>query len=176
MRFNESWTRPSVLAAAAVLGTSLLTAGNAHAQTTLLQCLGTETDAYSPGVTFQPHEFQITLTGRYGSCLDSSGQVTSGSYGPEQFGLDAGCDNLLEGFTVTRTFTWNTGDSSVLQGSGQSTEVGGTVITTITGTIVRGRFQGDSAVQTITLPQPSVLACLTTGYTGATGLATLTLG
>lgn len=175
MAVSKSWTRSSVLVAAAVLSAGALTAGTAHAQTTLVQCVGTETDAYSPGVTFQPHEFSITLTGLYSSCLDSSGQVTSGSYGPEQFSLNAGCDNLLEGFTATRTFTWSTGDSSVLQGSGQSTEVGGTVITTITGTIIRGRFQGESAVQTITLPQPNVLACLTTGYTGATGVATLTL-
>lgn len=176
MAVNKLWTRSSVLVSAVILSACPLTTANAHAQTTLVQCEGTETDAYDPGVTFQPHEFSITLTGRYTSCLDGSGHVTSGSYGPEQFSLDAGCDNLLEGFTVTRTFTWNTGDSSVLQGSGQSTEVGGSVITTITGTIVRGRFQGESAVQTITLPQPNVLACLTTGYTGATGVATLTLG
>jgi hypothetical protein len=153
----------------------LTTGGTAHAQATLLQCAGTETDTYAPGVTFQPREFTITLTGQYGSCVDGSGHVTSGSYGPEVFSLDAGCDDLFEGFTATRTFTWNTGDSSVMQGSGQSTEVGGSVVTTITGKIVQGRFQGDSAIQTITLPQPDVLACLTTGYTGATGVATLTL-
>lgn len=174
MAFTTSRTRSSALAAA-VLTTALLIAAPAHAQTALLQCEGAETDVYTPGVTFQPHEFLVTLTGQYGSCLDSSGHVTSASYGPERFSLNAGCDNLFEGFTLTRTFTWNTGDSSVLAGSGQSTEVGGSVITTITGTIIRGRFQGDSAVQTITLPQPDVLACLTTGYTGATGVATLTL-
>lgn len=174
MAFNTSRTRSSALAAS-VLFAGLLTAAPTHAQTTLLQCEGTETDVYTPGVTFQPHEFLVTLTGRYGSCLDSSGRVTSGSYGPERFSLEAGCDDLFEGFALTRTFTWNTGESSVLEGSGQSTEVGGSVITTITGMITQGRFQGRSAIQTITLPQPDVLACLTTGYTGATGVATLTL-
>ena len=52
----------------------------------------------------------------------------------------------------------------------------GQVVTTITGTITQGRFRGLSAVQTITLPQPGVLQCLTTGYTSATGATTLTLG
>src|SRR5437879_1878887 len=100
-----SASRPSmrsfVLLAVGALSAGMLTlgsAGAAHAQTALLQCQGTETDAYTPGVTFQPHEFNVTLTGQYSSCVDTTGQVTSGSYGPERFSLDADCDNLLEGF------------------------------------------------------------------------------
>ena len=142
---------------------------------TALQCLGTESDTYTPGVTFQPHPFTITVTGQFGSCIDAAGQVTSGSYGPEQIGIDAGCDDLFDGFQGSRTFLWNTGDTSVLEGSGQSTEAAGQVVTVFTGTIVQGRFQGESAVQTITLPQPGVLQCLTTGYTGTTGVNTLTI-
>ncbi|MEU6730173.1 hypothetical protein ABZ917_41255 [Nonomuraea wenchangensis] len=40
---------------------------------------------------------------------------------------------------------------------------------------MQGRFQGASAVQTVTLVQPGLLQCLTTGFTRATGLTTLTI-
>jgi len=169
------------LAAAALLyvlcpGTASTARANAAAQAvTALQCQGTESDAYAPGVTFQPRLFTITITGRLGSCIDAAGEVSSGSYGPEQVSIYAGCDDLFDAFQGSRVFVWSTGDVSVLEGSGQSTEVAGQVVTTFTGTILQGRFQGESAIQTITLPQPSVLRCLTTGYTGATGVTTLTI-
>lgn len=166
----------TVLPLALGVGTLPAAASAAGAQPlTALQCQGTESDAYTPGVTFQPHPFTLTVNGHFGSCLDSAGQVTGGVYGPEQVGIDAGCNDLYDPFQGSRTFTWSTGDSSVLLGSGQSTEAAGQVITTFTGTIVDGRFQGQSAVQTITLPQPGVLQCLTTGYTGAIGITTLTI-
>lgn len=150
--------------------------GAAHLQPGVLQCQGTESDTYSPGVVIQPRQFTVTTTGRFTSCLDGAGAVMSGTYGPEQFTLDAGCSDLFDAFRGVRTIRWNTGDTSVMEGSGQSSEAAGQVITTFTGTIIQGRFQGLSALQTITLPQPGVLQCLTTGYTGATGVTTLTLG
>lgn len=179
--------RDAVLVITALTTGSLLAAGNASAsdatrtsalnlQPGVLQCLGTESDTYSPGVTLQPHPFTVTTSGRFSSCVDSAGAVVSGAYGPEQFSLDVGCSDLFDAFHGVRTIRWNTGDTSVLEGNGQSTEVAGQVITTFTGTVTQGRFQGQSAVQTITLPQPGVLQCLTTGYTGATGVTTLTLG
>ena len=168
--------RSALLVGAVLLNVSPLAAATAHAQQiSALQCEGTDSDSYAPGVVFQPRDFTITLTARFDTCLDTTGQVTSGGYGPEQFTLHAACNDLLDGFQGPRTFAWSTGDSSVFEGTGQSTEVAGQVITTITGTIAQGRFQGHSAVQTITLPQPGLLQCLTTGYTGATGVTTLTI-
>lgn len=150
--------------------------GSAHPRLGVLQCLGTESDTYSPGVIVQARQFTVTTVGQFTSCLDGAGAVVSGTYGPEQFTLDVGCSDLFDAFHSVRTIRWNTGDTSVMEGSGQSDEVAGQVITTITGTVTEGRFQGVSAVQTITLPQPGVLQCLTTGYTSATGVTTLTLG
>jgi hypothetical protein len=49
------------------------------------------------------------------------------------------------------------------------------VITTITATVIQGRFQGRTAVEVIPLPQAGLLQCLTTGFTGATGVTTLTI-
>jgi hypothetical protein len=165
------------LVAASTAGAPAATrTGSVHPQLGVLQCLGTESDTYNPGVIAQARQFTVTTGGQFTSCLDGAGAVVSGMYGPEQFTLDVGCSDLFDAFHSVRTIRWNTGDTSVMEGSGQSDEVAGQVLTTITGTITQGRFRGVSAVQTITLPQPGVLECLTTGYTSATGVTTLTLG
>jgi hypothetical protein len=127
---------------------------------------------YRPGVTLLRHN--ITITGQFTSCKDSIGEVTSGSYG-EQFTIFVGCNDLLDGFTGQRTITRNTGDAGVVEGTGQSTAVAGQVITTITATVIQGRFQGRTVLEVIPLPQPGLLQCLTTGFTSATGLTTLTI-
>jgi hypothetical protein len=49
------------------------------------------------------------------------------------------------------------------------------VVTTITGPVTRGRFHGQTAVQVITLPQPGLLQCLTSGFTDTTGVTPLTI-
>ncbi|MBB5084729.1 hypothetical protein [Nonomuraea endophytica] len=160
--------------AAVMLAASALTTGTAHAAVGLLQCQGSESVTYSPSVILTPRNVTITTNGQFTSCVDTQGQVTSGSYG-ETFTIAAGCNNLLDPFQAERVVTWSTGDSSTLTGSGSSTAALGQVITTITGTVTAGRFQGRTVVQTITLPQTQLLLCLTTGLTGTTGLTTLTL-
>ncbi|MCC3777284.1 hypothetical protein [Streptomyces sp. UNOB3_S3] len=166
----------AMIAALGMVATPM-TSASAHGHdrgSALLQCQGTESVTYSPGVTFGARQFDVTTDGRFVSCLDAGGKVRSGSYG-EKFSLFAGCDDLLDGFTARRTFRWSTGDTSVAEISGSSTEVAGQVVTTITGKVVEGRFKGHGAVEVITLPQPGVLQCLTTGFTGATGVTTLTI-
>ncbi|GAA0457412.1 hypothetical protein GCM10009544_20020 [Streptomyces stramineus] len=101
--------------------------------------------------------------------------MTSGAYG-ERFTVFAGCNDLLGDFKDRRTVKWSTGESSVIDATGNSTAVAGQVITTITGTVEKGRYQGRSVVQTVTLPQPDLLQCLSTGLTGATGVTTLSIG
>ncbi|XVQ89977.1 hypothetical protein ACQP2K_21965 [Microbispora siamensis] len=173
---NWRFRMPSLaLVAVAALGVAgPATMSPAQAQPlALVQCQGTESDAYAPGVVFQPRDFEITTTGRFTSCL-GGGDVTSGSY-DERFTIHAGCNDLLDGFQGTRTVTWNTGQASVVEGAGSSTAVAGQVVTTFTGTVTAGPFAGRSAVQVVTLPQPGLLKCLTNGFTGATGLTTLTI-
>ncbi|MFF4197880.1 hypothetical protein [Nonomuraea sp. NPDC001831] len=141
---------------------------------TLVQCQGTETVTYSPGVVLTPRNVTLTVRGRFSSCLDSTGQVASGAY-DEEFTIFVGCNDLLDPFQGERIIKWNTGDSSVIDGAGSSTAVGGQVVTTFSGPVVQGRFQGRHAVETITLVQTELLQCLTTGLTRATGLTTLTI-
>ncbi|CAL9567908.1 MULTISPECIES: hypothetical protein [unclassified Streptomyces] len=167
--------RFAALAAGAVLAASaLVTAPAEAAPAALLQCQGRESTSYDPPLLFQPREVEITIEGRFDSCVDAAGEVTGGAYG-EAFTLHAGCNNLLDGFRDRRTFTWSTGESSVADIAGSTTAVAGQVVTTLTGTVVDGRYEGRSLVQVITLPQPDLLLCLTTGLRGATGVTTLTL-
>lgn len=175
MTLSRSWMRCLALAAGTLIGASMLATGSAHAEPlTLLQCQGTESLTYSPGLTFTRRDITITTTAQFSSCTDSTGKVTSGSYG-EQFTIFISCNDLLDGFTAQRTFMWNTGDTSVIEGTGQSTAVADQVITTITATVTQGRFQGHTAVEVIPLPQAGFLQCLTTGVTSASGVTTLTI-
>ncbi|GAA0937874.1 hypothetical protein [Actinocorallia libanotica] len=176
MTGRKSRTR-SLFAAftAAALGAAALTASTARAaESGLLQCQGTETIAYSPGVVLAPRDVTFTIDGRFASCLDTTGQVTGGSY-EEEFTVSVGCNGLLDSFEAERVFTWSTGDTSTATTTGQSTALLGQVVTTLTGTITQGRFQGRSLLQTVTLPQLGFLQCATTGLSGTTGLTTLTL-
>ncbi|MEU5427812.1 hypothetical protein AB0H73_19725 [Streptomyces olivoreticuli] len=175
MTVSRSWMRSVALAAVTALVTCVPAPASAHPPPPgQLQCQGTESVTYDPGVTLLPRKFDVRTVGRFGLCVDSAGEVTSGSYG-EHFSLSAGCNDLLGGFKEQRTFAWDTGDSSVVEADGSSTAVAGQVVTTITGTVTRGRFLGRTAVQVITLPQPGVLQCLTTGFTGAKGVTTLVI-
>ncbi|MFV2119017.1 hypothetical protein ACE14D_11455 [Streptomyces sp. Act-28] len=173
MAVSRSWKRPAALVAGASLTASALVAAPAGAAPSpLLQCRGTESTTYDPTVVLQPRDVDVTVDGSLSSC--AGGGVTSGAYG-ERFTLHAGCTNLLDDFQDLRTFTWNTGDSSVAAVRGTTDAVAGQVITTITGTVVQGRYQGRGVVQVITLPQPDLLRCFTTGLRGATGVTTLTI-
>lgn len=175
MTDSRTVMRSLALAAVAVLGTSVLSAGTANAQPlTLLQCQGIETVTYNPGVIFQQRDIEITVDGQFNSCIDGAGEVTSGSYG-SQFTIFVGCTELLGGFQGKRTVTWSTGDYSVIEETGNSTAVAGQVITTTIGKVVEGRFQGHNTLHVSTLPQPGLLQCLTTGFTNATGVTTLTI-
>ncbi len=175
--------RAAALAAAVLFGVTAPAPASARPHDPgLLQCEGTESVGYEPGVTLQARPIHFTIDGHFASCAGGDGAVRSGGY-HEEFTLVMGCNNLLEGFRSRRTYTWNTGhsrprhtgDSSTADISGSSTAVVGQVVTPVTGTVTRGRFQGRSLLQIIPLPQPSAVQCLAGGLTGVTGVTTLTI-
>ncbi|PNE32407.1 hypothetical protein AF335_17515 [Streptomyces eurocidicus] len=175
--------RVVALAAAVLFGVTAPAPASAQPRRPgLLQCEGTESVSYQPGVILKARPIHITIDGRFASCAGGDGAVKNGGY-HEEFTLITGCNKLLEGFRSRRTYTWNTGhsgprhtsDSSTADISGSSTAAVGQVVTPVTGTVTRGRFQGHSLLQVIPLPQPSALQCLTDGLTGVTGVTTLTI-
>ncbi|MER6381399.1 hypothetical protein [Streptomyces sp. NPDC001250] len=173
---GEKWSRAIALAATVVFSVAApVVPASAHPQGSgLLQCEGTESISYSPGLTLQARPVHVTIDGRFASCAGGNGAVRSGSY-HEEFTLFTGCNNLLEGFRARRTYVWNTGDSSTADISGSSTAVAGQVVTPVTGTVTHGPFHGRKLLQVIPVPQPSALQCLAGGVTGATGVTTLTI-
>lgn len=168
--------RAVVLAATVVFGVAApVVPASAHPQGSgLLQCEGTESVGYSPGLTLQARPVHVTIDGHLTSCAGGNGAVRSGSY-HEEFTLFTGCNNLLEGFRARRTYVWNTDDSSTADISGSSTAVAGQVVTPVTGTVTHGRFHGQKLLQVIPVPQLSALQCLAGGAAGATGVTTLTI-
>lgn len=168
--------RVVALAAAVVFGAAapVVPASAQSRGSGLLQCQGTESVGYRPGVVLQPRPIHVTVDGRFGSCAGGDGAVRSGGY-HEEFTLFTGCNNPLEGFRADRTYVWNTGDSSTADISGSSTAVAGQVVTPATGTVTHGRFRGRKLLQVVPVPQPSLLQCLAGGLTGATGVTTLTI-
>ncbi|GHC39436.1 hypothetical protein GCM10010507_11530 [Streptomyces cinnamoneus] len=167
--------RAVALAAAVLFGAAAPVPASAHPRHSgPLQCQGTESVTYHPGVTLQARRIHVTVDGRFASCIGGDGAVKSGGY-HEEFTLTTGCNNVLEGFRGRRTYVWNTGDSSTAEISGSSTAAVGQVVTPVTGTVTHGRFQGRNLLQLIPLPQPSALQCLGGGLTSATGATTLTI-
>ncbi|GHF05504.1 hypothetical protein [Streptomyces morookaense] len=163
------------MAAAVVLGTVTAVPAAAHPRDSgQLQCHGTESVRYEPGVTLLARHIHVTVDGRFGSCTGGDGAVKSGGY-HDEFTIDAACNDLLEGFRARRNYDWNTGDSSDAEIAGGSTAVLGQVITPITGTVTHGRFQGRKLLQLVPIPQAGALRCLGDGLTSASGPTVLTI-
>ncbi|GAA3036433.1 hypothetical protein GCM10020000_12590 [Streptomyces olivoverticillatus] len=167
--------RAVALAAAVLFGAAAPVPAAAHPRESgPLQCQGTESISYHPGLTLRPRHIHVTVDGRFASCVGGDGAVKSGGY-HEEFTLFTGCNNLLEGFRTRRKYTWNTGDSSTADITGSSTAVAGQVVTPVTGTVTHGRFHGRNLLQLIPVPQPGALQCLSGGVTGATGPTVLVI-
>jgi len=55
----------------------------------------------------------------------------------------------LGGLAATRIFNWSNGQSSTFSYNRAINDVGGQTTVTITGTIVSGRFAGDTAIEQV---------------------------
>jgi hypothetical protein len=86
------------------------------------------------------------------------------------------CLDLAQPGSATKTFTWNTGQTSVFSYNRTITRVGGNTVITLIGAITQGLFAGDTAVEVIVGPTPDTLKCLTPpGITSVFGAVTLTI-
>ncbi|WP_344020800.1 hypothetical protein [Streptomyces luteireticuli] len=174
-RFGGQRLRAVVLLAAVALGAAAPVPASAHERDPgQVQCLGTETVAYHPGLGLLPRDTRVTVDGRFRSCAGGDGAVRSGGY-HEEFTLFTGCNNLLEGFRTRRTYFWNTHDASTAEIAGSSTALAGQVVTPAAGTVTHGRFRGRKVLQLVPLPQPGALQCLSGGVTSASGPTVLTI-
>jgi hypothetical protein len=154
----------------------LLPMAGARAVSLDVTCAGTETAGYQPGLLLTARTTAVTVNGILAPCTSSDPDITSGTY-LQHFDATLSCATLLGGLSATRVFTWSNGDTSTFSYNRAVNNALGQVTVTFTGTIVSGRFAGDTAVEQVVLVSPNPLQCLAEpGLTAlGPGVAVLTI-
>ena len=170
--------RLCILLTAAALAISgvVLPSPAAHAVSADVSCVGTETVTYQPGLLLTPQTVNVTVNGILAPCTSSDPNITSGTY-LQNFTTTLSCGTLLGGLAATRVFNWSDGQSSTFSYNRAINDVGGQTTVTFTGTIVSGRFAGDTAIEQVVFVTPNTLECLASpGLTAlGPGVAVLTI-
>lgn len=124
-----------------------------------LTCVSDTEVHYSPGLTLTPRPVDIRTDGTLSPCV-GDGSITAGTYGSNPSGVRS-CVDLLAPGTGTSTYRWNGGTFgfSTVSFNRTVTLVGGTIVTTETGTIVAGDFLGASTLF-VTAGPHNPLECL----------------
>lgn len=168
-------SRPRAVAMAVGLVFGAVAMAPAAHATTLLNCVGTETLTFQPPLTNTPVPTEVHFAIDLDHCL--AGGVSTGS-SEGDFELTTNCtvlDVLPPAFSDT--YRWNTGASSTATYVAPvETVVNGSLVVTDTGTVTGGLDQGVLANETTTLPEPSLLACSTSGVAQVSGPYALTFG
>jgi hypothetical protein len=148
----------------------------AHALTADVLCAGTETVTYQPGLLLTPQTVNVTVNGILAPCTSSDRHITSGTY-LQHFTTTLSCSTLLGGLAATRVFNWSDGESSTFSYNRAINDVGGQTTVTFTGTIVSGKFEGDTAIEQVVFVTLNTLQCLAPpGVTAlGPGVAVLTI-
>jgi len=165
-----------IVVAAAVATAVSAPIGTAQADPLDMQCGGTLTVTWSPGLTLTPADQTVTTNEIDAPCVSASvPEITAGFTGVTIHATQS-CLTTLEPGSGAKTFTWNTGQTSVFSFNRTVTIVGGNTVVTLTGAISQGLFAGDSAVEVLTGPALNTLQCLTPpGITSHTDVVALTI-
>ncbi|MGW6395296.1 hypothetical protein ACWFR1_33455 [Streptomyces sp. NPDC055103] len=138
--------------------------------------LGSQSNTYTPPMTNTPQLLTAHVSENC-SCGSVLTPVSSAS-GTATIEFTAGClVTTLPLVSDELTYTWNTGQSSVVLFN-NTTEVraaNGTATITSVGTVTAGLGQGSVATRVVVLPALSATACATTGVSAQTGTASLTI-
>ncbi|HET7332997.1 hypothetical protein [Dyella sp.] len=141
----------------------------------LLECVGTHTATYSPGVTSTPQSVTVSAKNLFVCPLSLVGTA---SY-ETTFTSSLSCDSLLQQtpFT-TRKINWGDGETSTAQLSQTGSNINGTFVVTLQGKITAGLYEGNNVVITVT--DVNLLAtlqndCASSGVTSSGGPSTLTI-
>ena len=150
-------------AVGAVLGVvagAVLASATGAGAAVLLQCEGTNATSFSPGLLLAEQEVRLTYAESLGPCLVSSDPAVRSGSAAASFPVLAGCLHLDPGVAGSKTFTWNTGETSRFEFTIVGTTVAGQVVVTNTGTITAGKFAGAVAEEVIANASLSLLNCL----------------
>jgi len=152
-------------------------ASPAAAQGGDIQCQGTHSVSYNPGLLFTPGFTTLTRSTIYSLCTSISDPAITYGLTSGTSSFQASCLNLLAGPpSATWILTWNTGETSEWLYSSSTQNVSGTIVQTQTGVIVAGKFAGSTAIGVLVLAAPPVINCFgPPGVTGSQGVATLSI-
>jgi hypothetical protein len=161
----------------ALLFAVVATASPAAAQGGDIQCQGTVTVTYTPGLLFTTQLVNLKSSTIFPLCTSISNPEITYGLASANTTFPADCIGLLATpLSSTRTFTWNTGETSQMLYSSNSQNVTGTVVQTQIGVIVAGKFAGSSAIAVVALVAPPVIQCLgPPGVTSTQGISTLSI-
>ncbi|MFE0173519.1 hypothetical protein ACFWZ2_14470 [Streptomyces sp. NPDC059002] len=137
--------------------------------------VGSQVGTYSPGLTYEPRDVAFQASGNVSGCVDLSGHGIAGAAFSSAGHGTASC--LSGSVSNTTTYRWSNGQSSTVQGTGAiNLKPNGITVLVLTGTVESGQFAGATVVQTKTLLNSDLTACLTPeGLTSVGGPISLTV-
>ncbi|WP_027006709.1 hypothetical protein [Conexibacter woesei] len=158
--------RHALLIATSVIALAVLGGTGTAAATT--NCDGLTNLRYTPGLTFTPQSATLAASSVYARCVSTDRpDITGGTYSANLTNPAASCLNLLGSTSGTRTYHWNTGETSTVTYVDTNSVVAGNLVVEQLGTVTSGVFAGQTSSGTLTLTG-NFLNCLTPG-----GLTTL---
>jgi hypothetical protein len=178
MQGHRFFIRLAVIAAGVLTlmgGITLVAAPVAHAQTPVLNCLGTESDQLEPGMTNTRQPIEFINNDTLGSCIVPTQLNLTGGTARYVATFVQACTDLNFGPYQVR-FHWNNGMQSLVNFSTSVAPiVNGEIQVASTGVVGSGFGAGDTAVETLILAQLDPTACSSPqGVTSAAGPLTLT--
>lgn len=158
------------VAGVAMVASALVTcAASADEPTPLVECLGTESITYTPGLTTTARDVDLAAQGTVAPCVSVLGPDFAGG----QITFDgSGSLSCLAGGNSTGagTIAWNGGqESEFTYTGGVSLRPLGVTVLVLTGEVTDGAFEGAGMLTTITLASLDLLACLSPQGVTSTG-------
>lgn len=178
LRVPFSLGRTTLLLALAAAALVAPLAASSAGATTLLTCPGSQSATFSPALTNTPVLSSIAVSGSFGPCVNAADplELRTGTITADVPAAERSCTSLLQTTPGYRSISWSTGTTSRFDYTASASFVAGGAIQVVQdGTITSGEFAGKSAIGTVTLLSPGLLACSGAGVSQFGGPATLTI-
>ncbi|GAB2869718.1 hypothetical protein GCM10027176_84250 [Actinoallomurus bryophytorum] len=154
-----------VMTGVSLVAAALVPEASAHVDVTVPQasagtttCEGSQTVAYSPGMSLKPRHVTIHGTATLSHCASSADPTITG--GRSTFHATGQFSCVSGDATGVRTITWNNGRSSTMSFTSSVSVNAGESVVAVRGTVTDGEFDGQkwSAVSTMFASRPAACA------------------
>jgi hypothetical protein len=151
----------AILLAVASLVVVIAPGSPAHSTSPDVTCIGTQHVRISPGLLLAPRDVTLTVNAIYAPCTSASEPGITSATNRATFPVPgASCLNPFDPGSGSKTYTWNTGQTSVFSFNRMGSNLGGTNVITSVGTITSGLYAGATAVEVVVGPSLDTLRCL----------------